>query len=69
MGCTPFSAKVLLTIASCQGNSESFFWLSLGVVVDHGRVVSFASSLGTSFGSVGLFSNCQEYLLSVPAET
>lgn len=40
-----FAARVLPTIADSQGNSLFFFWLALGVVLDLGRIVSFAPSL------------------------
>ena len=46
MGFTPFAARALGTVASSQGNSLSYFWLSLGVALDLGRIVSFAPSLG-----------------------
>lgn len=56
MNCTPFTARVLLTIASSQGNclSLSFFWLSLGMTLDLRRVVSFASTLRKPLVSMGL---------------
>ena len=43
VGCTPFMASVLLTVASSQGTCPSlfFFWLSLQVGLDHGRTISF----------------------------
>lgn len=39
-------ARVLQAVSSSQGNCLSFLWLSLGVDLDLGRVVSFALSLG-----------------------
>ena len=66
-GCTPLAARVLPTAASSQGNCLrlSSFWLSLGLALDLGRVVSFAPSLGTSFVSKRLFNTARSiYCLS-----
>ena len=48
---TPWVAKVLPTVASSPGYclSLSFFWLSLGVALDLGRIVRFAPFLGPLF--------------------
>lgn len=71
MNCTPFTASVLLTIASSQGNclSLSFFWLSLGMTLDLRRVVSFASTLRMPLGIHGVAQYCQDYSLFVLVET
>ena len=44
--CTPFADSMLLT---CQ---FSFFWLSLAMALDLGRVVSFSLSMGIHFASM-----------------
>ena len=48
VGCTRFAVHIVPAVASSQENclSFSFFWLSLRVVLDLGRVTSFAPSLG-----------------------
>ena len=46
VGYGPFSAWVLPTIANFQWNCLSAFWLSLGVALDLGRVVSFEPYVG-----------------------
>lgn len=58
-GCTPFVANVLVIIVSSQGHCISLFWLSLGVALDLGRVVSFVPSLGTPLGYNRFFSNAR----------
>ena len=58
--CTPFAAGVLLTFVSSQENClKSFFWLSLGVALDHGSVVSLILSLGTPLQSTSSFNTAR----------
>ena len=55
------------TFASSQGNclSPSSFWLYLGVVLDLGKIISFAPSLGAPLGSILLFNTVRNtYCLS-----
>ena len=67
VGCAPFVASNLLC---CQLSEQlclslSFLWLSLGVALDPGRVVSFACFWGTPLASMGLFSTARNtYCLS-----
>ena len=66
-GGAPFAVKVLLTVATSQGNglSLSFLRFCLGVALDPERVIAFASSLGMLLVSMGLFSTVRNiYCLS-----
>lgn len=61
MSCSPCAGRVIPTIASSQGSylSLSFFWLSLGVALDLGRMVSLAPHLGIPLPSVCLFNTAR----------
>lgn len=58
MNCTPFTPRVLSTIAMFDRNYPSLFWLSMGVALDLGRVISLLP-LGTPPVSMGLFNTAR----------
>lgn len=64
--CPPF----LTTLASFQRNyvNLSFFWLSLGMAVDFGRVVIFCILCGVPSCVHKVVQYCQQYFLFVRAE-
>ena len=56
MGCTSFVVESHWLLSALRESFMSFSWLSLGVALDIGRIVSFASCLGMPPLSMGSFS-------------